>query len=705
MPTAPPPIPGYRLDSLLGRGGFGVVWAGHQEASGHPVAIKVLHRVLDERAQTQFHAEIQVMGTLGWHPNIVPLVDAGTTDEGQPYLVMQRMSGSLGERLAAEGPLPPEVVLRHMAAAASGLQAAHNAGLLHRDLKPDNLLLDADGTVRVSDFGVALAAGAADGTRGTTGTLAYAAPELLGGASPSVASDVYALGATMFALLTGDPAFHRDTDESAAALILRAYRDPVPDLRPAGVPDPVARVVERAMAKQPADRPAGAQALHLELAGAAAAVGASLPQPTSPGRPSAAPAAALPVPAPAGGLPDQPSPSQRARAQRVQRVAGRVTAVAAVVVALSVFTFTTFLDRDDRVGDSAVVGDPAVQEDAVEEPTAAPTGGADAAPPPEDAAPPQEEDEGADEPDEEVGAGDDAEAEPPPVVAAPDEAPTLAPGPAPAPAPPPPPPAPPSLPFTDPQSFPLPAPARAGATATVDGITLDAVATDDSLLLFASQEPQGGRSLSDVVGVTVSAAGVAALTADGLVHLHDLDLTPGPVLDLGASRLADTGDSLLALTPRGVVRIAAGGRTTALTEASAGALVSGRAGVLWVADGMLLRAVDVAQGVALARIQLPAPARAVAALSDGRVAIATDREVLLADSTGTIAVRAEVAGVDSLGGARGERLWALVGDAAVEIAPDGTSNRALARPATAVWSTDEGAAIAVLEPPEVFAVS
>ncbi len=255
-----PSVAGYTILAELGRGGFAVVYRARQDTVGREVALKILSRVdLDARALQRFQREARAMGALSWHPHIVVLHDAGQASDGVPYLAMEYLEqGSLGDRLRAAGPLSWDAVAVIGIEVAGALETAHREGLLHRDLKPENLLIGPWGHTKLADFGIVTPA---TGTRTTgagagsvTGTIAHTAPEVLDGARATVASDVYSLGSTLYELLAGAPAFLRPGDESAIVMALRAVTEPVPDLRARGIPDPLAAVVERAMAKSPAER-------------------------------------------------------------------------------------------------------------------------------------------------------------------------------------------------------------------------------------------------------------------------------------------------------------------------------------------------------------------------------------------------------------------------------------------------------------------
>ncbi|MDH4078036.1 MAG: protein kinase [Acidimicrobiia bacterium] len=269
-------IAGYRDAELIGQGGFAAVYKAADAAHGREVAIKVREGALGDTERRRFDRERQTMGRLGSHPNIIPVYESGYTESGEGYIVMQLATGgSLGARLRSAGPLPWPEAVEIMAAVAGAAQAAHDSGVLHRDIKPDNILIDQYGNPKLSDFGIAAVANNATATMSTTATLAHAAPELLQGQQIGPGVDIYALGSTLFNLITGLPPFIRPDDEGVTPMITRALTEAPPDLRPQGVPDPVARIIEQSLAKDPAQRQPTAHAMAAQLK--AAATGAPLP--------------------------------------------------------------------------------------------------------------------------------------------------------------------------------------------------------------------------------------------------------------------------------------------------------------------------------------------------------------------------------------------------------------------------------------------
>ncbi|NHU49584.1 serine/threonine-protein kinase, partial [Rhodococcus sp. A14] len=249
---------GFEGAHEIGRGGFGIVYRCRQPVLDRTVAIKVLTADLDPDNLERFLREQRAMGALSGHPNIVNILQVGTTPSGRPYIVMPYHSrDSLEARIRRSGPLGWSEALGIGIKVAGALEAAHRIGTLHRDVKPANILITDYGEPQLTDFGIARIAGGFETTAGTvTGSPAFTAPEVLEGRSATAASDVYGLGATLFCAITGHAAFERRSGEQVVAQFLRITTQPVPDLRGEGIPEDVSAGIEAAMARSPADRPA-----------------------------------------------------------------------------------------------------------------------------------------------------------------------------------------------------------------------------------------------------------------------------------------------------------------------------------------------------------------------------------------------------------------------------------------------------------------
>ena len=269
VPDIPAELVAAGFDDVaeIGRGGFGVVYRCEQPMLDRAVAVKVSIADLDPDNLDRFVREQRAMGRLTGHPNIVNVLQVGVLAGGRPFIVMPyHAKDSLEAIIRRHGPLDWRETLGIGVKLAGALDAAHSAGTLHRDVKPGNILLTDYGEPQLTDFGIARIAGGFETATGViTGSPAFTAPEVLEGASPTAASDVYSLGATLFCVLTGHAAFERRSGEQVIAQFLRVTSEPIPDLRTQGLPADVAAVIERAMARNPADRPATAEAFGDEL--------------------------------------------------------------------------------------------------------------------------------------------------------------------------------------------------------------------------------------------------------------------------------------------------------------------------------------------------------------------------------------------------------------------------------------------------------
>lgn len=246
----------YQILETLGRGGMATVHRARDTQLQRDVALKVMRPDLAEDPifEARFVNEARNAASIS-HPNVVTVLDFGTDGPG-PYLVMELVDGGdLARVLAADGPLPPQRAAAIAAEVATALQAAHARGIVHRDVKPGNILLAADGHPRVADFGIARATGeqSLTGTGTSLGSVDYFSPEQARGEAATAASDIYALGVVLYEMLTGSRPF---VGETAYAVAVARIDAAPPDPRAArrSIPKPVAAVVQRAMATDPVGR-------------------------------------------------------------------------------------------------------------------------------------------------------------------------------------------------------------------------------------------------------------------------------------------------------------------------------------------------------------------------------------------------------------------------------------------------------------------
>ncbi|MGI9598157.1 MAG: serine/threonine-protein kinase, partial [Acidimicrobiales bacterium] len=298
-------IGGLGYATEIGAGASAVVYRARQLDLDREVAVKVLS-VTDEAFVRRFAREAKTLGKLSQNPGIVTVYDTGVTGAGHPFLILELCKASVLDRLQGpDGPFEPIAACRAAAQVADAVSDAHTNGVVHRDIKPGNVLLSQTGRYMVTDFGISTVTGSTMGQTNSVGfTAGYVAPETLSGETAGTPSDIYALGATLFHMIAGKAPFvDAERHSNLLALAQRVINDPVPDLRPQGVPDEVCRIIEGAMAKRPQDRPTAAQLRdQLEAVVADLTGQASRPAPTTTGPATTGPAVAGAAAAAAAGV-------------------------------------------------------------------------------------------------------------------------------------------------------------------------------------------------------------------------------------------------------------------------------------------------------------------------------------------------------------------------------------------------------------------
>src|SRR5579863_6277704 len=279
----------YELTHLIARGGMAQVYRARDRLLDRPVALKVLFPELsvDRAFVERFRREAQAAANLS-HPNIVPVFDWGE-DGGTYYIVMEYIDGQpLSQALKAGGPMPAGRVAQIGARVADALAYAHRHGVVHRDVKPGNVLLTNDEQVKVTDFGIARAVNTEESltqTGAVMGTATYFSPEQAEGMGVDSRSDIYSLGVVIFEMVTGRPPFLGDTPVAVASKHVREYPPAPRDINPA-VPANLEAVIMKCMAKSPDHRYATGDDLRIDLlrfreGRAVAAVTHPIPQPTT----------------------------------------------------------------------------------------------------------------------------------------------------------------------------------------------------------------------------------------------------------------------------------------------------------------------------------------------------------------------------------------------------------------------------------------
>jgi hypothetical protein len=303
----------YELGRAVGDGGMGEVYEAYDQKLSRRVAVKCLKPGFSGSHHERFVREVRHAAAF-IHPNVVTVFDVGD-DGGSPYFVMELVDGhTLAAELEAKGALPPQEAVRIADAVLAGLAAAHARDLVHRDVKPANVLLGADGSVKLADFGIAKAVhDAAPGLTAANdiiGTPTYLSPEQACGEPTGPATDLYAVGILLYEMLAGAPPFRGDSPMATALAHRDAPVPPLADKRP-DVPNRLARAIERALEKNPADRFADADEMRAALADAVpVAVGAGAEPTTESTTPIVTSTRVLPVPQAAA--PSPPSRTTRA---------------------------------------------------------------------------------------------------------------------------------------------------------------------------------------------------------------------------------------------------------------------------------------------------------------------------------------------------------------------------------------------------------
>jgi serine/threonine-protein kinase len=343
----------YRIERVLGHGGMAAVYLARDGELERPVAVKLLAENLagDESFRDRFVREARLAARLS-HPNVVQVFDAGE-DGNRPFIVMEYVEGeTLADVLGRRGRLPAHETVDLALQVCGGLEHAHEHGLVHRDVKPGNLLVRSDGMLKIADFGIARAAEATKLTQiGTVlGTAAYLAPEQLAGEDVGQRADLYSLGAVLYEMLTGRTPYEVASLPELALQQREGTITPVRELEPT-VGQAVEDVVMRCLARNPDYRPASAAEVARELASAS---------PEAPTEPLAQPERV----APAASAVPQPPPTTLIRARREWLWVGiaAVVVLAVLAIALAVASGGSKAKRTPARVDTPARGTTAAEE-------------------------------------------------------------------------------------------------------------------------------------------------------------------------------------------------------------------------------------------------------------------------------------------------------------------------------------------------------
>jgi tRNA A-37 threonylcarbamoyl transferase component Bud32 len=260
-----PVVPGLTDLQVFARGGYATVYRAIQRSVGREVAVKVENRTLDsERDQARFLREARAAGRMSSHPHVVDLFDVGVTDDQHPYLIMELCDGSYAERMRSS-PLDPAEARDLGIKIADALAHAHASGVLHRDVKPANILYQQFNTAVLADFGLAVLAEARDSSVTLEVlTPAYAPPEMFRHSPPSPAVDVYALCATLYAVMQGKPPRWQSDRNPSLITLMELFQQPIPELP--GIPASLIDVLRAGMLNDPSQRPSATQLRELLVA-------------------------------------------------------------------------------------------------------------------------------------------------------------------------------------------------------------------------------------------------------------------------------------------------------------------------------------------------------------------------------------------------------------------------------------------------------